>query len=347
MSLQALKLRYFRNFEEIQLNFKPGKNIIIGKNGVWKTNILEALALPQTHLSEWNPQYLVKKWHNTSSIEFCFEDIHLLYTYSLSENKKRYFLEKKASSLKNIRSKYPHIISFHPQMMDLLYGSPSWRRDFLDSTLSQTYPEYEKVLSHYKKIITARNKILIRIWEWKSHSSELHFWDNQYITSLNCVYAYRDKLIYYLISHSASLKKYFFWKIENIKFQLLSKTPHTNREEYVRSYIEENRNKEIYQRKTLRWPHLDDFEILVDNTSLVHFASRWEVKTILLALKFLCWDFIMKYSEKQDILFLIDDIFSELDTEHMKSIYDYIWERQCIISSIKDIEVYSANKIYF
>lgn len=346
MILQSLRLRFFRNFEEKIFHFKPGKNIIIWNNGVWKTNILEALALPQSHLSEWNPAYLVKKWADILNIDYYFDNSELRYIYSLPDNKKKFFLEKKSLSKKRFQAKYPHIISFHPQMMELLYGSPSWRRSFLDTLLIQTFPEYEKKLTYYKKIIISRNKILARIGEWKSHISELSFWDNQYLVSLLEVYSYRDKLVKYLECNIREMNTYFFWKVQNIHFHLISKTPREKRWEYISKYIIDSRDKEIYQRKTLRWPHLDDFEIRVDDVSLTHYASRWEVKSIFLWLKFLWWDFILQHSLKQDILFLIDDIFSELDTQHMNLIYNYIWKRQCIISSIRDIETIEAEKIY-
>lgn len=52
MILEALRLRHFRNFDDASFHFQAGKNIVIGNNGAGKTNILEALAFPVTHLSE-------------------------------------------------------------------------------------------------------------------------------------------------------------------------------------------------------------------------------------------------------------------------------------------------------
>ena len=346
MILRSLRLRDFRNFEERVFHFESGKNLIIWNNWVWKTNVLEALALPQSYLVEGNPLYHLSRWKNISSIQYDFDREHLLYTYTKSENKKRYFSEKKIISKKKFQTHYPHIISFYPQMMDLLYGSPSERRNFLDTLLCQSFPEYAHLLQHYKKVLTSRNKILARIYEWKSQASELQFWDTQYLELSISIYTYRDKIVSYIKNHITELIIYFFGKVEYIDFQYISKTPETQRWDYLTSYIKEHHEKEVYQRKTLRGPHLDDFMIVVDDIPIEHFASRWEIKSILLWFTFLWGNFIQDCSVKKDILFLIDDIFSELDTLHLDMIYSYIWTRQCIISSIRDISDEEVNKIY-
>lgn len=345
MTLQWLRLRHFRNFDDRLFHFQAGKNVIIGNNGAGKTNILEALAFPGTHLSEWNPEYHLQRWHSVLSVHYEFEGFTGHYSYDIQRRKKHYLHEQKSVSRFAFQKMYPHIVSFHPHMMDLLYGSPSSRRDFLDDILSQAFPEYQKILRNYKKIITSRNRILSRISEWKSELAELKFWDTQYIETCLLVYKYRDILWQYLWENISYMKEYFFWKVENLSYLYLSKTPVTERKIYLENYIETQRQKEIFQRKTLRGPHLDDFEISLDGTSLIHFASRGEVKSILLWLKFLWGDFILQHSHKPDIIFLIDDILSELDNAHIELIYGYIWERQCIITSIHDIWG-DAHKIF-
>ncbi len=113
----------------------------------------------------------------------------------------------------------------------------------------------------------------------------------------------------------------------------------------MKTYIESEQKKEILLRKTLRGPHLDDFFLQVDGIALSHFASRGEVKSILLGLKFLETQFIEKFGAKKDIIFLVDDLLSELDTEHRDMLWQHIGERQCIITCIEDFDVL-GNKIF-
>lgn len=107
---------------------------------------------------EKNEHAIVYDFHNTQS----------QYIYSKTSRKKAYILEKKNVSKSKFQENYPHIISFHPQMMQLLQDSPSQRRDFLDDILLQCFSDYRKIFLKYKKVLQSRNTILKRIFEGKS-----------------------------------------------------------------------------------------------------------------------------------------------------------------------------------
>jgi len=113
--------------------------------------------------------------------------------------------------------------------MDLLYGSPSARRNFLDEMLCQAFPQYITHMQQYKKVLLSRNRILARICEGKSDASELHFWDIQYLELTETIYAYRDRVTHFFQEHISELNKYFFGKVELLEFHSLSKTPQAER----------------------------------------------------------------------------------------------------------------------
>ena len=94
-------------------------------------------------------------------------------------------------------------------------------------------------------------------------------------------------------------------------------------------------DRDILSWNTSIWPHIDDFEILVDDLELVKFASRWEVKSIIIWLKLLEIKFVEKYRNKKPIL-LLDDLISELDEKHKNMIIGSIGWYQTFISSIKN-----------
>lgn len=343
--IQKIDIKNFRNFSHREISFSSQRNIIIGNNGKWKSNILEALSLPCWPLVESHPEYLLRKWSDIFHIKYTLGVWTLAFSYDINWAKRKYFLWEKSTTKSKIRDNYPHVISFHPMMMNLMYLWPSHRRDFLDEILSQAFPEYQKILREYKKILTSRNRILKNISLWKSEISEIQFWDEKYITSASTIYKYRKKIIDFFSQKISHLQQYFFGKIEDIHFTYITKTDMLSPEDYLRKYIWENQNKEILLRKTLRWPHLDDFGIVIDGNPLIHFASRWEVKSILLGLKFLETNFLETHSDKSEILFLIDDLLSELDHKHRDILWEHIGSRQCVITSIEDFEV-PWNKIY-
>lgn len=338
-------MKNFRNFPSREISFWAQRNIIIGDNGKWKSNILEALSLPSAPLVESKPEYLVMKQEETLFLKYILDSWNLSYWYSHDGAKRKYMLLGKSTTKSRLRENYPLVVSFHPMMMNLMYLGPSARRDFLDGILSQSFPLYTKAFSNYKKILTSRNRVLKNISEGKSDISELSFWNNKYIESAEIIYKYRNEIQKFFQENIWELKEYFFWKIENISFQYISKTDLIQPWEYLKTYIDENTQKEILLRKTLRWPHLDDFSIIIADTPLIHFASRWEVKSILLGLKFLETKFLEKYCPDRDILFLIDDFLSELDSRHRDLLWKHIWSRQSIITSINDFPV-EWNKIF-
>lgn len=343
--LERIELKNFRNFSDMNFYFLPWKNVIIWKNGMGKTNILEALSLPSHTLAESSPEYFIEKWKTSVFVRYHLTKSVLWYSYNRENRTKKYFLHTKACSKSQLAKSYPHVISFHPQTMNLLYWPPSERRWFLDSILSQAFPEYRKIHQKYLKIVSSRNAVLKNISEWKSHVSECSFWDETFIQSALEVYVYRKKIIDYFSQYTPKLVWYFFWKIQDLRFQYHTKVDLSQVWESLSLYLQKEKQKELILKKTCIWPHLDDFEILSDGISLIHFASRWEIKSILLWLKFGESNFLLHHSEKQNILFLIDDFLSELDDTHLAALYHHIWEKQCIISSIHDIEL-KAHKIY-
>ena len=104
----------------------------------------------------------------------------------------------------------------------------------------------------------------------------------------------------------------------------------------MRSYFEQNRNKEILLCRTLRWPHLDDWSIQVmwenEPIASTNYLSRGENKMIFLALVKILSNFIESKTSKP-ILYLLDDVFAELDDEKRDVIWDLIQDHSAILSS--------------
>ncbi len=345
--IQTLTLHNFRNFSHKEISFCEWKNILIGANGKWKTSILEALSLGANQsISESHPCFLLQKEKEYFHILYSLDTGNISIYYDEKKKQKKLLVENKVSTQKKIGQIFPYVVSFHPMKMNLMYLGPSQRRNFLDEILIQTFSEYKKILQAYNMVLRNRNKILKNISVKKSDVSELDFWDQKYLSGAEMIYLYRNKIREYFEEHIKQLKKYFFWKISQISFQYITHCKNLSDPFWeLQTYINKNREKEIFLWKTLHGPHLDDFDILIDTHPLKHYASRGEVKSSILWLMFLETDFIEAFWEKKDTLFLLDDILSELDKAHRDMLWQYIWDRQCIVSSIEDFEV-DSYKIY-
>ena len=107
--------------------------------------------------------------------------------------------------------------------------------------------------------------------------------------------------------------------------------------EYIKNYLTKYLDRDIILWKTSIWPHIDDFDIKLDWVSLSKFASRWEIKSVIIYLKLLEWIFIEKKTWRKPIL-IIDDLLSELDDNHKNILLSKIVYYQSFISNIIEEE---------
>ena len=335
--ISELKLINFRNFSELKINSLNKENFIVWENWKWKTNILEAISLLWNNSITWlSLDELIKKWEDYFFIEYkTIEWDKISFSY-FSEKKKKNFLY---NNNKITRKKFNQIthkcIIFSPIIMNMMYLSPNLRRDFLDNLLSNSFEEYSKLNQDYKKIIKHRNKTLKNINDWKSSKNEILFWDQKFIEISIEIYKYRFKIINFLKESITTTLEYFSWKATNIELNYITKVNENNIENDLSKYLEKNLDRDIILWRTAIWPHIDDFEIIVDWFQLSHFASRWETKSVIIWLKLLEWIFIEKMTKKKPIL-LIDDLLSELDENHKNMLLKKIEYYQTFISSITE-----------
>lgn len=344
--IKELRLINFRNFSDFKLNSLNKENFIIWENWKWKTNILEAISLISNNSITWlSLDELIKKWEDYFFVEIIdnlWNKISISYT---KEKKKKTFMYNNS---KITKKKFNQItkksVIFSPIIMNLMYLSPSLRRDFLDNILKNSFENYEKLLLEYKKIVKHRNKTLKSIYENKANKQDIIFWNEKFINHSTEIYKYRFKIINFLKDSIKNTLEYFSWKIEKIELIYNTKVDEKNIKNSIEKYINKNINRDIKLWKTAIWIHVDDFDILIDWNSLSHFASRWETKSIIIWLKLLEWIFIEKMTNKKPIL-LIDDLLSELDEKHKNMLLKKIKYYQTFITSINKINNKNIIKV--
>ncbi len=343
--ISEIKLVNFRNIESLSLKNLDKHNFIIGENWKWKTNILEALSLLWNNTLIWlSLDELVKKKEDYFFIEYKTDSGEKFSLSYDKEKKKRVYTynNNKTTKAKFFAASYK-CVTFAPILMNLMYLAPNLRRDFLDNILKSSFPEYDKLLSDYKKIVKSRNKLLKNIAENKSTTSELEFWDEKFINLSSEIYKYRFKIVNFFSESIKNSLEYFSWKIEKIEFLYKTKVSSDNITNDIKEYLKQNYSRDIILWRTYIWPHIDDFDIIIDSEPLSHFASRGETKSIIIWLKLLEGIFIEKMTWNKPIL-LIDDLLSELDEKHEKQLLKKIEYYQSFISSI-DIEEIDTNII--
>lgn len=344
--IKELRLINFRNFSELKLNSLNKENFIVWENWKWKTNILEAISLLSNNSVTWlSLDELIKKWEGYFFVEYITSSQDKVsFSYIKEWKKKTYLLNNNKITRKKFNSITNKSVIFSPIIMNMMYLSPSLRRDFLDNILKNSFENYDKLLLNYKKIIKHRNKTLKSIYEKKAQKEDIKFWDEKLIEQSSEIYRYRFKIINFLKETISTTLEYFSWKIDSIELVYETKVTENDIENSIKKYIEKNLERDIILWKTPIWPHIDDFNILIDWVSLTHFASRGETKSVILWLKLLEWIFIEKMTKRKPIL-LIDDLLSEIDEKHKNMLINKIEYYQTFITSIVESENKNIIKI--
>ncbi|MCH2189113.1 DNA replication and repair protein RecF [Candidatus Gracilibacteria bacterium] len=338
--IRTLKLVHFRNFSEKILHFDAEKNALIGQNGAGKTNILEAISiLGDRHIVPISFDEMVQLGQEYFFVECEYENGETRsISYDKNTKRKKYFLNNKPTIKKKYLESTHICCNFGPLFMNIMYLSPSLRRDFLDQVITTAYPHYSELLKKYKAIVTNRNKTLQSVQQGTSQASEIDFWDQSFVQLAEEIYVYRKELVSFFQAHINEAKEYLGDEADSITLEYLSKVDLNNPQTSLTEYLIKNRQRDIILGKTAIGPHVDDFEILVNSDlALAHFASRGETKSVILWLKMLETVFIEKKTEKKPVL-LIDDLLSELDQNHTQLFTEKIKYYQTIFSSIQPIE---------
>jgi DNA replication and repair protein RecF len=231
-----------------------------------------------------------------------------------------------------------HTVLFSPEDLDLVTDSPSLRRNYLNSVLEQVDREYRRNLFSYEKGLRQRNKLLFLINEGKASRSQLLFWNQLLIKAGTYITESRRRFI-------ESVNTFIF---DDLTYHI-TYDPSIISEYRFLQYKEE----EVAAKTTLVGPQRDDFrfEKTQDNEhetkqilrDVSRFGSRGEQRLAVLWLKLAELTFVEKETGTRPIL-LLDDIFSELDTESRDIVLSIIKEQQTIITSAEDEAIVLVKK---
>ena len=338
MKLKSLKLKNYRNCENIEMDFCDFKNLIIGKNAQGKTNILESIYFLSNLKSvrTSNNLDLIKFEKEKADINAVLEknNTNVEMDFSYNDEKKKIFAINKVKSNQKDFKQVLKTVLFSSEDLLLLRGAPEDRRKWLDRAISQIYPLYDDRLSKYEKIRIQKNNLLKNE---KLDKSLLDVYNEQLaIAGSNVIYLRKKYLSeiekiaqqkHSKISEEEKLKMIYSSTFE------LGETIEEILENYKKS-LEENYNEEIRRLQTLIGPHRDDIVFYINEKESTKFASQGQQRTIVLSLKMAEIDIIKEKIGTSPVL-LLDDVLAELDDLRQNYLLNSIdKETQTIITSV-------------
>jgi DNA replication and repair protein RecF len=252
-------------------------------------------------------------------------------------------------------------VSFSPEDVALIAGSPSGRRRHLDILISQIDPAYMRALGRFNKILEQRNSLLKSLGRENgpSAANQLSYWDEQLVAYGSVVTAKRIQTTEQLNRFGAAR----FHKFGDTRTLSLSYLPSLADQTLShgkansgadlgalvsRVYTErvsENRREELARGITITGPHRDDFSMAIDEMNVATFGSRGQQRLAVVALKLAETDVITNSCGEAPVI-LLDDVLSELDPVRQTGLTDAVAELHTqVIVTTTDPETISRTAL--
>lgn len=336
MRLLTLDIRSFRSHADTSLQLGDGVTLIHGRNGTGKTNILEAihyLCLTKSFLSSSDSDCL-----RFDAAHFELEaDLQsdaaqpaqaVRVYYSEAEGKNVFINRAPLESFSQIVGEFP-CIALSPADIALTQGSPQDRRKFLDATVSQTNKAYLADLVTYRRVLTQRNKLLSELRFRKNSASQLDAWTESLI---NLSASIIEKRLSFTAEFASYIQKAYslfssFEEVPSLRYDSELVLPEQiSRESLTAALTQKFRllsDEEIRRGITLSGPHRDDLEFKINGVSLRKYASQGQHKTFIICLR-LAQHFYITALLGERPVFLLDDVFSELDRDRVDNLIELL-----------------------
>lgn len=310
-----LRLQNFRCHQDYQVELPSELTIITGPNGSGKTSLIEAMYLAYQGKS-WRSnfdQIRRQTSHQLSDwwrVDLTDQTEKTTRTIKYQSGQKSFTVNDQMYCRLPLAMKVP-VILFEPGDMQLLYGSPTRRRQFIDRFIAQLEPVHQRELNKFNRVLKQRN-ILLKQDDYSAE--ELMIWDIQF-SDLSSTISQRRRQYLQDISEMLSAEyQQIAGSNQMVQLRFSPGAPMT-------SQAIMHRLNGSHDRLTTIGAQKDDYKFIFGGSEAKSVASRGENRTIIFALL----SIITKLARQQygdQVVILLDDIDSELDYSHRINLYD-------------------------
>lgn len=340
MNITKLELNNFRNYKKKIFDNFSNLNIIIGKNGIGKTSIIEAIYLGSLAKSfkTNNEQLIIKNDSEYFRIKIYYFDYgpkKNLEVFYDKNGKKTKINSKIQRKLSEFISQY-RVILLSPDELKLIKSSPNTRRNYLNIQISQLNKEYLYFLNNYNTLIKNKNDYLKKLmFNSNLDKRYLDILDQKIVEEGMKIYSYRKRYITMINEYINNIFTNYQQK-SNVSIKYISDYEINDKEELL-NILKRNRNKEINIGMTAFGVHRDDYEFIQDGNNAKEYSSQGIQKLIVLAMKL---SEVQIFVKKYDIypILLLDDLFSELDEKNRNNIFKSLDDKIQVFITTTDLK---------
>jgi DNA replication and repair protein RecF len=332
MVITSIRLQGFRSYADDSFEFEPGVNIVVGPNASGKTNLLESvLVLCRGNSFRARDAELIQFEKNWARLDGFFGKHGRVLKLEEKNGKveKSFLLDEKPYKRLNFERTLPAVV-FEPNHLQLIVRGPEQRRDYIDGLLEHSEPEFRALSASYRRTLTQRNALLKH--SPKSAMKQLFVWNVRLSELGSKIAEQRAGMItainknisrtYSEIARKQSTLEVFYdsqFSIEDYASKMLKKLESATELDLERGF-------------TAYGPHREDIVFYLNGQLVGETASRGEIRTLVLALKVYELNLIHE-SRAEKPVFLLDDVFSELDGARRHALVDYLKNYQTIITT--------------
>ena len=349
MYIKKVKLENFRNYDNLEVEFKKDFNLIYGNNAQGKTNILEAIylsAIGKSFQTNKDSEMIkIGKEKAKVEIEYETKDREGKITVEIADKKTFLINGIKQKKISDIIGKI-NIVLFYPDNIDIIKGGPAERRRFLDIMISQLKPNYIHILNKYLKTLDQRNAYLKQIKFDNKSKDMLEIWDESLSELSYQIYTYRSEYIQKIKEKIKVIHN----KITNCgqqdeKIEISFISSGKSQKDFYENLLR-NRENDIRKGYTSTGSHRDDFDIYINDKKVNVYGSQGQQRTSVLSLKLTELNIIQDEIEEPPIL-LLDDFMSELDENRRNNLTNAIENNQVFITCTDKILVEEKNNTIY
>ncbi|MGC9346853.1 MAG: DNA replication/repair protein RecF [Anaerolineae bacterium] len=383
MHIQSLSLRQFRTYSHLELDLPPASILLLGANAQGKTSLLEAIAFlalgtsPLTsvdqHVIQWQAveadmpfahlRANVAHHDRTESLEIALERKQL--SNGLHRMQKSIHIDQRSVRRSDLAG-HLNIVLFLPEDLDLVTGSPSGRRRYLDNLLSQIYPTYIDVHTVYRKAVSRRNALLRHLRDRGGDPMQLAPLEERLVKAGVTVSLFRRRILQELTHYAERLHRELtgdqawlrlsyepnfeplaiaadddecateFGSIEDATIDIDALY------DAYRQMLDRKRRHEIDRGMTLVGPHRDEFRFVSNAHDVGTFGSRGQQRTAILALHLAELRWLEQATGESPVL-LLDEVLAELDRARRSYLLNLLDDVEQTILATTDAEMFPES----